>query len=134
MEQREGRVHRYKNHAVRLNLAQAHQGSLVEEPREDPWARMFEAARQGAESSADMVPYWLFEGDHKVERHVLSLPFSRKSTRLGWLNRSVALYRLAFGQPRQDDLLSILDSAAAQLAPCELDALQISLRPKPIRS
>ena len=134
MEQREGRVHRYKNHAVRLNLAQAHRGSLVGEPREDPWARMFEAARQGAESSADMVPYWLFEGDHKVERHVLSLPFSRESTRLGWLNRSVALYRLAFGQPRQDDLLSILDSAAAQLAPCELDALQISLRPKPIRA
>ncbi|WP_206743132.1 helicase-related protein [Rhodobacter capsulatus] len=134
MEQREGRVHRYKNHAVRLNLAQAHRGSLVGEPREDPWARMFEAARQGSESSADMVPYWLFEGDHKVERHVLSLPFSRESTRLGWLNRSVALYRLAFGQPRQDDLLSILDSAAAQLAPCELDALQISLRPKPIRA
>ncbi|MCT2538760.1 helicase-related protein [Sedimentimonas flavescens] len=130
IEQREGRVNRYKNHAVRLNLAQAQRGTLTSgDARSDPWVRMFEAARAGTEASGDMVPFWLLEGDHKVERHVLSLPFSRESTRLGWLNRTVALYRLAFGQPRQDDLLAILDRAAAELSPSDLDALQISLRP-----
>lgn len=127
MEQREGRVHRFKNHAVRLNLAL--RAPIETETRQDPWAAMFEAARATDDHGSELVPYWLLDGPTKVERHVLSLPFSRESTRLGWLNRSVALYRLAFGQPRQDDLLSILDRAASELAPEDLDRIQISLRP-----
>ena len=65
----------------------------------------------------------------EVERHNLSLPFSREETRLFWLNRSVALYRLAFGQPRQDDLLALLDQVRDEIAPEALAQLQISLRP-----
>ncbi len=45
------------------------------------------------------------------------------------LNRSVALYRLAFGQPRQDDLLALLDQVQDEIAPEALAQLQISLRP-----
>jgi len=95
----------------------------------DPWQVMFEAAREAAAGDADLEPYWLCEGPTKVERHVLSLPFSREVSRLGWLKRSVAIYRLAFGQPRQDDLLSVLTDIQAKLGPDILAALQISLRP-----
>ncbi|QYZ69553.1 hypothetical protein [Neotabrizicola shimadae] len=67
------------------------------------------------------------DGPTKVERHILSLPFSRRETRLSWLNRSVALYPLAFGQPRQDDLLALLDQVRDEIAPEALAQLQISL-------
>jgi len=42
LEQREGRVHRYKNHAVRRNLAMCHGDEAIS--AEDPWVRMFELA------------------------------------------------------------------------------------------
>ena len=129
MEQREGRVHRYKNHAVRLNLVTGHFEVALEGQASDPWASMFDAAHAGAKRTGDLEPFWVMEGPVKVERHILSLPFSREETRLSWLNRSVALYRLAFGQPRQDDLLALLDQVGDEIAPEELAQLQISLRP-----
>ncbi|MEC9347361.1 MAG: hypothetical protein VYB54_14125 [Pseudomonadota bacterium] len=73
----------------------------------------------------------MFDGPAKVERHILSLPFSREQTRLSWLKRSVAVYRLAFGQPRQDDLLALLDSARDVVPDEDLLELQINLRPAP---
>ncbi|WP_172330342.1 hypothetical protein [Mangrovicoccus sp. HB161399] len=57
-------------------------------------------------------------------------PFSREVGRLAWLRRSVAVYWLAFGRPRQDDLLAWLQYLDPQAMPPEkLAALQISLRP-----
>jgi hypothetical protein len=131
LEQREGRVHRYKSHAIRLNVANGYAADLAKTTLHvgDPWWVMFEAAREAASGDADLEPYWLCEGPTKVERHVLSLPYSREVSRLGWLKRSVAIYRLAFGQPRQDDLLSVLTDIQARLGPDILAALQISLRP-----
>ena len=43
-----------------------------------------------------------------VERRVPMLPFSREQQRLPDLKASLAVYRLVFGQPRQEDLLSHL--------------------------
>lgn len=132
LEQREGRVHRFKGHAVRLNVAAAHADAVRKggRPPTDPWAAMFEAARRATRSSDELVPYWVFEGPTKVERRVPLLPFSREVTRLAWLKRSLTLYRLAFGQPRQDDLLAHL----ARLLGADADAsmfedLQIRLHP-----
>jgi hypothetical protein len=36
------------------------------------------------------------------------LPLSREATRLDDLKQSLALYRLTFGQPRQEELLEFL--------------------------
>lgn len=131
MEQREGRVHRYKNHAVRLNLVAGFAESIGDSTMRDPWATMFNAAHQRATREGGLEPFWVLDGPVKVERHILSLPFSREETRLSWLRRSVAVYRLAFGQPRQDDLLALLDKARDELSDEELCELQISLRPVP---
>lgn len=90
---------------------------------------MFDAAHARAHRKGDLEPFWVLDGPVKVERHILSLPFSREETRLSWLNRSVALYRLAFGQPRQDDLLALLDQVQGGMSSAELAQLQISLRP-----
>ncbi len=58
------------------------------------------------------------------------LPFSREVTRLAWLKRSLTVYRLAFGQPRQDDLLDYLQKLAGTDAVVDdLDELQMRLEP-----
>jgi hypothetical protein len=134
MEQREGRVHRYKNHAVRLNLVAGFADTIHVGEGIDPWAAMFDAAHERATREGDLEPFWVLDGPVKVERHILSLPFSREETRLSWLRRSVAIYRLAFGQPRQDDLLALLDKARDALSDRELGELQINLRPSAVAS
>lgn len=130
LEQREGRVHRYKNHAVRLNLADRFADTLrCPGPISDPWKHMFHEAHQRAGRPGDMEPFWLLDGDTAIERFALSLPYSREVSLMAWLKRSVALYRLAFGQPRQDDLLSFLDNTSQNCSDIDLTELQISLRP-----
>ncbi|NIC05356.1 SWF/SNF helicase family protein [Billgrantia bachuensis] len=133
LEQREGRVHRFKGHAVRLNLAQR-KGDTIRGSRRvsfDPWAVMFDHARAESDIETDLVPYWIYEGPVKVERRVPMLPFSREVTRLGWLKRSLTVYRLAFGQPRQDDLLEYLQQLMdSNIAHDALENLQIRLEPR----
>jgi hypothetical protein len=93
---------------------------------------MFDAARAQAENDTELVPYWLYEGPVKVERRIPMLPFSREVQRLAWLKRSLAVYRLAFGQPRQDDLLDYLQSLTGETMTVEyLADLQIRLEPNP---
>jgi hypothetical protein len=132
LEQREGRVHRFKGHAVRLNVAHNHGADLMGQGASpaDPWAAMFAAARSATTADTELAPYWLCEGPVKVERRVPILPFSRETQRLEWLKRSLTVYRLAFGQPRQDDLLGYLGGLLDKdMSMDELEALQIRLQP-----
>jgi hypothetical protein len=111
LEQREGRVHRYKNHAIRKNLATGYRLSHVSSETLDPWESLFEVAtNERDEDATDMVPYWIYplEGGAKIERHVPALPLSRERDRMSALKRSLAAYRMVFGQARQEDLLSYL--------------------------
>ena len=97
---------------------------------DDPWQAMFDAARAETEIDSDLIPYWIYEGPVKVERRVPSLPFSREVRRLEWLKRSLTVYRLAFGQPRQEDLLEYLQSLlGTETATKDLAELQIRLQP-----
>jgi hypothetical protein len=132
LEQREGRVHRFKGHAVRLNLAERQAMAVrgIGKPPEDPWRHMFDRARSEASVDSDLIPYWIYEGSVRVERRVPMLPFSREVTRLAWLKRSLTVYRLAFGQPRQDDLLDYLQTlAGVGMDTASLTDLQIRLEP-----
>lgn len=133
LEQREGRVNRYKCHAVRLNIADkyAHVVRGRGSAPADPWAEMFAAASDAHGSANGLVPFWIYDGEVRVERCVPMLPFSREIELLKKLKESVAAYRLAFGQPRQDDLLAYLErlTKSDTLPQAELDALQIRLEP-----
>jgi len=131
-EQREGRVHRYKGHAVRRNVAAAHRREALRPSVRDPWAAMFDAARRSrqARGRGDVVPYWIYEGRHTIERYVPMLPLSREIEQLERLKRSLAVYRLVFGQPRQEDLAAYLaDRLSAEELAERRDALRIDLSP-----
>jgi len=120
LEQREGRIHRYKGHAVRKNLATAFGKEVLTAtaldapssgPGGDPWERVFNRGIESrAPSQDDIVPFWVFttEGGARIERHVPAIPLSRDAARLTNLKRSLALYRMVFGQPRQEDLMEYL--------------------------
>ena len=114
LEQREGRVHRFKGHAVRKNLAGAYGLKALcrfSEMPSDPWKAMFDlAVKDRSNGTSDLVPYWIFEGgEARVERRVPHIPYSREVGQLVRLRRGLALYRLVFGQPRQEDLLGFLN-------------------------
>ncbi len=124
LEQREGRVHRYKGHAVRKNIADS---VAVPSDGGDVWASLFELASSWrGVGDTEMVPYWVFpEGPAKIERHVPMLPFSREAAALPRLKAALATYRLAFGQPRQEELIEFLSE---RVPPDELNQLIESLR------
>ena len=71
------------------------------------WRIMYDAARAASTEHGDFAPYWVYPGPAKVERHVLPYPLSKDGPRLEQLTTDLAPYRLAFGQPRQEDMLEL---------------------------
>ena len=127
LEQREGRVHRYKGHAVRKNVAHAYGGRPEVVQSDDPWVRMFQlAAADRPAGESEIFPYWVFTGASVIERYTPVMPMSKETHALGRLMRTVGAYRLVIGQPRQEDLLRYLGDKADQL-----DDLRIDLTPTP---
>ena len=112
LEQREGRVHRYKGYAIRKNIAEKYGLRALQDfdGRGDPWQELFQkASDQKPPGQNDLVPYWVFEeGSARVERRIPLLPYSREVEKLKALKHGLALYRAVFGQPRQEDLINIL--------------------------
>lgn len=133
MEQREGRVHRYKGHAVRKNVARLAQTSGIRRATDaSPWPTLFAHAENHADRKSDISPYWVFpiEGGAVIERHTPALPLSREAARLPALRRSLAVYRMVFGQPRQDDLVEHLRQAVPESELAQLSReLYINLEP-----
>lgn len=111
LEQREGRIHRYKCHAVRKNIAKRYGELALGVGEGDPWELMFKQAKEDQpQGTPEIVPYWVYSlpDGCKIERHVPALPLSKDVDRLEALRRSLAIYRMIFGQPRQEDLLDFL--------------------------
>lgn len=131
LEQREGRVHRFKGHAVRKNIAAEYGTAAMNGKDADTWSRMFELAQESATS--DLIPFWMFrseKGRAAIERYVPMLPLSREQVRYPGLLKSVATYRLAFGQPRQDELVDHLLKHHSPTVIAELlNALRVDLTP-----
>jgi len=136
LEQREGRVHRYKGHAIRKSLADryglASLGSGLA-PLCEPWSQLFARARKefAQRGYNELVPSWVIPGaSHKITRHVPMYPLSQERERYEHLKQAVASYRLVFGQPRQEDLLAYIHAhwrASGQEA--DLLANRIDLSP-----
>ncbi|MDR6609028.1 DEAD/DEAH box helicase [Pseudomonas synxantha] len=134
MEQREGRVHRYKGHAVRKNVARAHRSQLsLHGVDESLWAHLFTLAVKGKPAGiSDIVPYWVYEteGGAKVERRVMCMPMSKDQARYQKLCKDLAMYRMVFAQPRQEDLMACLEQVLGDDFTAELAAYwQICLAP-----
>jgi hypothetical protein len=107
IEQREGRINRYKCLAVRQNIAHKYFA-------EKTWDKMFEkAARSEKGKYPDLVPYWcLTDGEAakvKIERIVPMYPLSQDCLKYNRLIKVLSLYRLTLGQPRQEELIELIN-------------------------
>ncbi len=133
LEQREGRIHRYKGHVIRKNLAKHYGLSGASPNKSDPWDDLFaQAARDRMQLQGnDLVPYWIFETGKgfKIERHLPVLPFSREIPHIDRLKRGLVLYRMVFGQPRQEDLLDFLQRTVDDAHVADVLNHRINLEP-----
>ncbi|MGY6502458.1 MAG: helicase-related protein [Acidimicrobiales bacterium] len=131
-EQREGRVHRYGGHAIRKNLADQFRTQMVEAARAgvQPWDVAYEMGVASASSEhGELTPFWILGGNAKVERHLVPYPLSTDIARYEQLKNDLTLYRLTFGQPRQEDLVALLHQRGVHLDADEIARLRLDLRP-----
>lgn len=132
LEQREGRINRYKCLAVRRNVAHRYPNLL-------DWDEMFKAAAtEFRKEYSEIVPYWSLPPEMKeameqdgqsfeqIERIVPMYPLSRDHSKYEYLIKVLSLYRLTIGQPRQEELLLMLQD---RLSHDELDELLMDLSP-----
>lgn len=124
-EQREGRINRYKGLVIRQNVVKKYKNTLNENIT-DIWNHLFEEARkiegEGENPKPELVPYWHVEGDDiHIERIVPVLPYSKEISKLKHLLATLTLYRLTFGQSRQEELV---DSIFKGLSKEEIDTVR----------
>lgn len=127
MEQREGRVNRFKCLAIRQSLGKEYNDILN-------WKEIFTKATEDYKGNfSDMVPYWClpenFPEDSRqmVERIILQYPLSSDQGKYERLKKVLSLYRLTMGQPRQEELLEML--ASSKLTNEQIEKLIINLCP-----
>jgi hypothetical protein len=127
LEQREGRINRFKCLAIRENVVRKF-GDI--QFKDDIWQEMFEAAEvEKGEHQSDLIPYWCFGNDQvvKIERLLPFYPMSRDEINYAHLITILNYYRLTLGQPRQEELLEYVFSEVKDTE--ELKKLFIDLSP-----
>lgn len=106
LEQREGRINRFKCLAIRQNVAlKFSQGTKF---KDDIWNELFEKAQnQYKTTHSELVPFWCLPDDQdiKIERIVPAYPMSKDIGSYQRLIKILSLYRLTLGQARQEELL-----------------------------
>ena len=105
LEQREGRINRFKCLAVRQNIAERYND-------ETSWDDLFKTASDNEKGDySDLVPYWCLTDSQqtlvKIERIVPMYPLSQDRLRYNRLIKILSLYRLTLGQPRQEELIEL---------------------------
>lgn len=113
LEQREGRINRYKCHAIRQNIAHRY-GKIIFE--KDVWQEMFNYALkfERNDKTSDLVPFWYLPATseeqqlYKIERIFPLYPMSKDSARYERLIKILSLYRLSLGQARQEELIDYI--------------------------
>jgi hypothetical protein len=126
-EQREGRIDRYRGHAVRRNLAHRHNAAMLR--ADDPWSAAYELGKDEQIRLGEFAPHWVYPGPAKIERHLSTYPLSVDLARLERVKSDLALYRLTFGQPRQEDMLELLRNQGVEMQPERMAELRIDLSP-----
>ena len=133
LEQREGRINRFKCLAIRRNVVKLYGSETYH-----TWDELFSLAYSNLKGThSDIVPYWclpvaeLTEEQRAkleyIERIVPLYPLSRDRYKYERLIKVLALYRMTLGQPRQEELLNLLKNM--HLSNEQLKELTIDLCP-----
>ena len=130
LEQREGRINRYKCLAIRQNIAQKYGSEQIEK---NLWEELFEKAEVGEkkDNQSELIPFWCFGKNQKIkiERIVPIYPMSSDITRYERLIKILSMYRMTLGQPRQEELLEYVFSNCDENEIKKMKNLFINLSP-----
>ena len=133
LEQREGRVQRYAGLAVRRRLGVMLRDEVLREVAAvpgSPW-QYLQSRAERFEDISGLRPWWVLE-KAEISRHVFERPFGRDVARFAQLREQRMIYRLALGQPNQEDFVDVLsrggEATRALLQPLVLDLSAMGLR------
>ena len=135
LEQREGRIQRFLGHAVRVNLSARFGEQARAIDASTPWSAILQlaadeqAGRDAGQGPEGLVPYWLYDGETRIESVIPVPPMSRDADLAERVQKSAASYRLVFGQARQDDLIRVIGQLGEDEIRGVLEDGLISLRP-----
>lgn len=112
LEQREGRINRFRCLAIRRNVAKIYH-------HETSWEAIFNKATEDLKGKhSDLVPFWCLpinnlteeqkDSLEYIERIIPLYPLSRDHVKYQQLIKILSLYRMTLGQPRQEELLGLL--------------------------
>ena len=107
LEQREGRIQRFGGLSTRTVLAkQLREAVLADNTAwKSPWQTLAEMAEAAsANDSSGLSPWWGCDSE-AIERHIVKLHHSKHVFRFNELSQQRLLYRLALGQPHQQDFI-----------------------------
>ncbi len=111
VEQREGRVNRFKGLVIRQSIANKY-ARLLPSADGPIWDFLFAKAEllEGKQrNKSQLVPYWHLEPEKiYIERIAPLIPYSREIKQMERILTTLTLYRLTFGQPRQEELVEAL--------------------------
>ncbi|MDJ1371447.1 helicase-related protein [Gulosibacter molinativorax] len=124
-EQREGRVNRFAGHAIRKNIAEAHGDAVLDAGSRHPWRDAFAEAERVDNGHGEFSPWWIYPGSSRVNRVLVTYPFSSDAAKYERLRDDLTRYRLTLGQPRQGDMVEMLAKRGVDGA----DVASIDLRP-----
>lgn len=133
LEQREGRVQRYAGLAMRRRLAtllrdEALKGGINVDG--SPWQHFQRRAEKLVDASG-LRPWWVLD-EAVIQRYVFERPFGRDMARFAQLREQRMIYRLALGQPNQEDFVEVLsrggDAIQSVLRPLVIDLSAMGLR------
>lgn len=132
-EQREGRIQRYAGLSVRRKLAEDLRDEVLGDPtlsQGSPWQCVERHAKRFVDMSG-LRPWWVLDGA-AILRYVFERPFGRDMLRFAQLREQRMIYRLALGQPHQEDFIDVLsrsgEATRALLQPLVLDFSAMGLR------
>ncbi len=134
LEQREGRINRYDGLSIRRNIAREISFNSVHPQKgENIWRSVFRFLTEKSHSNGrfkhGLFPHWIYQSEvgsgsssknSIIRRHLLFYAGSKDLKRYADLKNSLSLYRLVFGQPRQQDILDQVMSKRQFKEPQEL--------------
>jgi len=134
IEQREGRINRFKSFVIRKKLAELISDEEIEKYNNEGsiWSALFACGKElNMEDNSGIKPYWYLDSKDNeeqstmIERFVPIHKYSKDLNKYEQLKATLGLYRLTFGQPRQEELIEAFKES--QLTSEEIDTLRKTL-------
>jgi hypothetical protein len=129
LEQREGRIQRFGGLSIRRSIAKRLAAAALDgiESGTSPWNQIEDLANEQMSDDSGLAPWWVCP-DGGVNRYVFDVPTSEQKHWLHWIHEQRLLYRLALGQPNQEDLIDVLSDKRG-IDPSEIREAVINLSP-----